>query len=253
MLTIMSEAGSAADIAWERRGEKVSSTIAREIVREIAQKHLSPGSRLESESAMLDRYQVARASLREALRILEVHGLVRMKPGPGGGPVVSEVDSREFGRMATLFFQVLDIRFSELVEARLILEPLVARLAAERHDAEDNDELRAIVERGKEAKEDNEWLETSNAFHTKVLSMSGNGLLNIFARAMKDIFTERTGALYVATKRARVKRVHAEIAEAIIEGDAEVAEQLMRDHMSEYVKIASKRESQLMNEVVDWR
>src|SRR5699024_9522175 len=142
MLTIMSEVGPAAGIAWERRGEKVSSTIAREIVREIAHDHLAPGARLESESVMLERYQVARASLREALRILEVHGLVRMKPGPGGGPVVSEVDSRDFGRMATLFFQVLDIRFAELVEARLILEPLVARLAAERHDAEDNDELR---------------------------------------------------------------------------------------------------------------
>lgn len=249
----MSKVGSAASIAWERRGEKVSSTIARDIVREIAQKHLAPGDTLESESAMLERYQVARASLREALRILEVHGLVRMKPGPGGGPVVSEVDSREFGRMATLFFQVLDIRFSELVEARLILEPLVARLAAERHDPGDNDELRAIVEQGNKAKEDKEWLEASNDFHAKVLSMSGNGLLNIFARAMKDIFTERASAVYVASKRSRVKRAHAEIAEAIIDGDAEVAEQLMREHMTEYAKTVNKREPQLMNEVVDWR
>ncbi len=249
----MSEVGAAASIAWARRGEKVSSTVARDIVREIAKEQLAPGDTLESEGAMLERYQVARASLREALRILEVHGLVRMKPGPGGGPVVSEVDSREFGRMATLFFQVLDIRFSELVEARLILEPLVARLAAERHDPEDNDELRAIVERGHAADDDSEWLEASNAFHAKVLSMSGNGLLNIFARALKDIFTERASAVYVATKRKRVKQTHSEIAEAIIAGDAEQAEHLMREHMNEYVKTVSKREPQLMNEVVDWR
>ncbi|MFF5991723.1 MULTISPECIES: FadR/GntR family transcriptional regulator [Prauserella] len=244
---------AASGAAWERRSEKVSAIIAREIVRDIAKRDLKPGDMLESESVMLQRYQVARASLREALRVLETHGLVRMKPGPGGGPVVSEVDSREFGRMATLFFQVLGIQFSELVEARLIIEPLIARLAAQRHDPDDNDELRAIVKQGFEASTDAEWLVASNAFHAKVLSMSGNGLLDIFARAMKDIFTERASGVYVARKRGHVRRVHAEIADAIIAGDAEVAERLMHEHMSEYAKTVARREPQLMNEVVDWR
>lgn len=238
---------------WERRGEKVSAIIAREIVRDIAKRGLGPGERLESESAMLQRYQVARASLREALRILEVHGLVRMKPGPGGGPVVAEVDSAEFGRMATLFFQVLDIRFKELVETRLILEPVVARLAAERHDPEDNEELRAIVAEAYDVEDSAEWIRVSNAFHAKVLSMSGNGLLDIFSRAMKDIFTDRTSGVFVAKKWDHVKKVHAEIADAIIDGDAEVAERLMREHMSEYAGAVAKRQPGLMKEVVDWR
>ena len=121
----------AGEAAWDRRSEKVSAVIAREIVRDIARQQLAPGTTLESESAMLRRYQVARASLREALRILETHGLIRIKPGPGGGPVVSNVTSAAFGRMATLFFQVQGIRFGELVEARLILEQVMARLAAE--------------------------------------------------------------------------------------------------------------------------
>ncbi|NKQ55794.1 FadR family transcriptional regulator [Amycolatopsis sp. K13G38] len=249
---IVSEIGSAGP-AWGRRGEKVSSIIAREIVRDIAQRKLAPGDMLESESVMLQRYQVARASLREALRILEVHGLIRMKPGPGGGPVVSEVDSAEFGRMATLFFQVQGIQFSELVEARLILEPLIARLAAQRHDPGDNDELRQIVQQGFAAKTDAEWLAASNAFHAKVLSMAGNGLLSIFSRAMKDIFTERASSVYVPRRRDKVRQVHADIADAIIEGKAEVAEQLMREHMSDYAKATAKREPHLMNEVVDWR
>lgn len=91
--------------SWERRAEKVSVTVAKEIVHDIARQRLAPGSVLESEGAMLRRYRVARASLREALRILEIHGLIRIKPGPGGGPVVAGVDSGDFGRMATLFFQ----------------------------------------------------------------------------------------------------------------------------------------------------
>lgn len=251
MLTIMSELASA---TWDRRSEKVSSAIAREIVRDLAQRKLAPGDMLEPESVMLQRYQVARASLREALRILEVHGLVRMKPGPGGGPVVSGVDSREFGRMATLFFQVQGIEFNELVETRLILEPMMTRLAAERHDPDENEELRKIVEWGRAVKADEEWLDASNAFHAKVLSMSGNGLMSLFARAIKDIFTERASGVYLPRRGDKARgRVHAEIAEAIISGDADLAEDLMREHMSDYAKKVSKREPQLMNEVVDWR
>ncbi|TDQ53478.1 DNA-binding FadR family transcriptional regulator [Actinorugispora endophytica] len=202
---------------------------------------------------MLQRFQIARGSLREALRILEVHGLIRMKPGPGGGPVVSEVSSRDFGRMATLFFQVLDIRFTELVEARLILEPLTARLAAERHDPEDDDDLRAVVRRGFDAGDTAEWLRADDAFHTKVLSMSGNGMLTLFTHGLKDIFTERSSTVYVAHEGDHVRRAHAEIADAIIDGDAEEAERLMREHMSEYVRAVAEREPYLMDEVVDWR
>ncbi len=253
MPIIMTDETASAGPVWERRGEKVSAIIAREIVRDIAKRGICRGEKLESESEMLQRYQVARASLREALRILEVHGLVRMKPGPGGGPVVAEVDSREFGRMATLFFQVLDIRFNELVETRLILEPVLARLAAERHDPEENEELRAIVEEGTRAQDTAEWLRVSNAFHAKVLSMSGNGLLDVFSRAMKDIFTDRTSGVFSSKKWDHVKKVHTDIAEAIIAGDADVAEQLMRDHMTEYANAVGKREPNLMNEVVDWR
>ncbi|MBK1787341.1 FadR/GntR family transcriptional regulator [Prauserella cavernicola] len=243
----------AASPASERRSEKVSSLVAREIVRDIAARGLGPGDTLEPESEMMQRYQVARASLREALRILEVHGLIRMKPGPGGGPVVSDVDSREFGRTMTLFLQAKGIRFSELVEARLIIEPLAARLAATRHDPADNDDLRRIVQEGLDAEGDAQWLAASNAFHAKVMSMAGNGLIDLFARALKDIFTERASSVYVARRRGHVRRTHAEIADAIIDGDADVAEELMRAHMEEYVRTVGRREPQLMGEIVDWR
>ncbi|MEQ3549522.1 FCD domain-containing protein [Pseudonocardia nematodicida] len=231
----------------------MSSRVAREIVRDIAARGLGVGDTLEPESEMMQRYQVARASLREALRILEVHGLIRMKPGPGGGPIVSEVDSVEFGRMMTLFLQAKGIQFNELVEARLIIEPLAARLAAARHDPEDKEVLRRIVQDGLDAEGDEQWLAASNAFHATVLSMSGNGLIDLFARAMKEIFTERASAVYVARRRGHVRRTHSDIADAIIAGDADVAEDLMRAHMEEYARTVARREPQLMEEIVDWR
>jgi GntR family transcriptional regulator, transcriptional repressor for pyruvate dehydrogenase complex len=242
------------DPAWDRRSEKVSAIIAREIVRDIARQKLAPGTTLESESAMLRRYQVARASLREALRILETHGLIRIKPGPGGGPVVSNVSTADLGRMATLFFQVRDIRFGELVEARLILEPVMARLAAARQNPTDNDDLKAIAKAGFEARDDATWRVASRAFHDKVLSMSGNNLLDLLAGALNDIFSDRiSGLLYGGRQRDHVKKVHAEIAEAISAGDQDKAESLMREHMSDYRKAVAKREPKLLDEVVDWR
>jgi GntR family transcriptional regulator, transcriptional repressor for pyruvate dehydrogenase complex len=242
------------EAAWDRRSEKVSAVIARQIVRDIAQQRLAPGTTLESESAMLRRYQVARASLREALRILETQGLIRIKPGPGGGPVVSDVDAGDFGRMATLFFQVNDIRFAELVEARLILEPMMARLAAVREHSGDEAELRAIVKAGFEADDDVSWRAASRAFHDKVLSMSGNGMLNLFAGALHAIFADRVSGLhYTGRRREQVKKIHAEIADAIVAGDADVAERLMREHMTDYKKAVAKLDAKLLDEVVDWR
>src|SRR5258706_16467421 len=97
------------------RGEKVASLVARRIVRTIVDEGLEPGAPLEPEALMLHRFGVSRASLREALRILETQGLITIKPGPGGGPSVAAVDSTNFARTSTLFFQVLRVRFREVV------------------------------------------------------------------------------------------------------------------------------------------
>jgi GntR family transcriptional repressor for pyruvate dehydrogenase complex len=236
------------------RGEKVASLVARQIVRTIVDEGLTPGAPLEPEALMLDRFGVSRASLREALRILETQGLITIKPGPGGGPSVADVDSTNFARMSTLFFQVLRVRFREVVEARLIIEPFMAALAAARHDPELEDELLAIVQKGNEAEGDSEWLAASDEFHGMVLSMSGNALLNLVGKALKDIYTDRVAGLtFPSPERNHVREVHGKIAKAIVRGDAKVAERLMRDHMSEYAHNVERRHPGLLDEIVDWR
>lgn len=228
--------------------------MTRRIVRTIVDEELEPGAPLESESAMLERFGVSRASLREALRILEVQGLITMKPGPGGGPFVNGVDSTNFARMATLFFQVLRVRFGEVVEARLIIEPVMASLAAARHDPSLEDELMEVVRQGEEADTDSGWLIASDAFHGMVLGMSGNPLLNLIAKALKDIYTDRVAGLaFPSPDRDHVKTVHGEIAQAIVDADAEQAEMLMRGHMVEYAKSVEERHPGLMDEIIDWR
>ena len=91
--------------AWlsMERAEKVPEMVARRILREIVDRGLTEGDRLPSEAVMLARFGVGRASLREALRILETHGLIRIKPGPQGGPVVTEPTAADYGQTTTLY------------------------------------------------------------------------------------------------------------------------------------------------------
>jgi GntR family transcriptional repressor for pyruvate dehydrogenase complex len=235
------------------RGEKVASRVARLIVRDIVDQGRSPGDALEPESAMLERFGISRASLREGLRILETQGLISIKPGPGGGPSVAAVNSRHFGRMATLFFQVLRVQLGEVLEARLVLEPVMAGLAAERHDPELNGQLEANVKAHYTAEDEAEWLRVTQEFHEMVCSMSGNPLLNLLARSLKDIYTDRVaGLVFPESKREDVRKTHGDIAQAIVDGDAETASRLMREHMAVLAGYFDERYPGLMEELVDW-
>jgi GntR family transcriptional regulator, transcriptional repressor for pyruvate dehydrogenase complex len=235
-----------------KRGLKVAEAIAQDIVRKIGTERMSPGTPLPPEAQMLEEYGVGRGSLREALRILEVHGLIVLKPGPKGGPIVTGVSPVAFGQMATLYFQAQQTTFRELVEARLVMEPVMARLAAQRRDSMKLAELRRIAE-GTQVDDETRYLTSSSDFHQLVASMSGNGMLNLFSGALSEIFHAKvSGLLFPKSRRTEVRKVHAEIARAIENGDSDSAERLMCEHMEEYANYVKRRHPALMDEVVGW-
>ncbi|MBE1536977.1 FadR/GntR family transcriptional regulator [Actinomadura algeriensis] len=236
-----------------KRGVKVGEAIAQDIVRKIVAEGLAPGTPLPSEAQMIEEYGVGRGSLREALRILEVHGLISIKPGPRGGPMVGEVSAAAFGQTATLFFQAGRMTFRELVEARLVMEPVMARLAAERRDPAEVERL-TLIAGGTPLDDDGGYLEHSGDFHRLVASMSGNGMLDLFSGSLGYIFHDRvSGMFFPKTRRAKVREAHADIARAIGAGDADEAERLMREHMQEYATYIRRKQPALMNEIVGWR
>ena len=233
-----------------KRGSKIAEAVAREILTRICEEKLAPGSQLPGEAQMLADYDVGRGSLREALRILEVHGIIKIKAGPGGGPIVIGTTTNDFGRMATMFFQAGGMTFREIIDARLVLEPLMARLAAERRQQETLD---LLSETRTETGSDQAYLKTSESFHRLVASMSGNRILNLISHAMEDIFHARvSGMLFPPERRGDVVDAHDQIADAIAKGDAARAERLMRDHMVDYARYVEARHPALMDEVVAW-
>ena len=90
---------------------------------------------------MLEEYQVGRGTLRESLRFLELQGIMSLKPGPGGGPVVERPEATSLATSLMLLLQFTDAQYRVVAEARVALEPTMARLAAERMTPESLAEL----------------------------------------------------------------------------------------------------------------
>ncbi len=237
------------------RGPKVSELIARRIVDEIIDDRLQPGDMLPSETAMLERYKVGRSSLREALLLLEVLGLITRKPGRKGGPVVGAVSAGDFGGIATLYFRLAGITYRELIESRLILQPISARLAAERHDPTLMAQLSELVARSEHVDlgDDHAYLALILEYQSSVTGVAGNPILTLFGQMLGDIYRTRlAGAIAPRPQRKRVVQTHVDIAEAILSGDGELAEQRARAHMEGTMRRLSKSLSGILDQVIEW-
>jgi GntR family transcriptional regulator, transcriptional repressor for pyruvate dehydrogenase complex len=231
---------------------KVAEALAREIVHEIVSRNLPAGTVLSPEPQMLEHYRVGRGSLREALRILEVHGVITMKPGRNGGPTVGGVHAHDYARMSTLFFQLGGVTFRELMEARLVMEPMMARLAAERRGQELVDKLADPDGTGLD--DDDTYVRATTDFHRGVAAMSGNSVLNLLSASLEDVFRDQvSGILSPANERRDVLSMHAAIADAIADGKADEAEQLMREHMQRYADRVQALVPNPLDAIVDWR
>jgi GntR family transcriptional regulator, transcriptional repressor for pyruvate dehydrogenase complex len=237
-----------------RRTEKIAETVARQILRDIQQQGLQPGSGLPSESVMLERFDIGRGSLREALRILEVNGLVIIKTGPGGGPIVAAPDPRNFGQMSTLHLQSIGATYRQLLEARVEYEALLARKAAEREgDAAAHAVREAMELSSQPTADDSRYATVTSGFHAAVCNAGGNPVLALAANSIQSIWAVRvTTVLFSPEDRPLVHEQHEAITRAIENHKARRAERLMREHMQHYQAYCEARYPARMDDVVDW-
>ena len=106
---------------------KLSDQVAEDIRRRIAREGLTPGDRLPNERALMEHYGCSKGTIREALKALEVEGMVRMLSGPNGGPEIQDasIDIATQHLRQYLHFQKLD--FAHVYELRQSLEVSLAR------------------------------------------------------------------------------------------------------------------------------
>ena len=236
------------------RTVKIAETVARQILRDIQQQGIKPGSMLPPESVMLERFDIGRGSLREALRILEVNGLVTIKTGPGGGPIVAAPEPRNFGQMLTLHLQSIGATYRQLLDARVEYEALLAGMAARREGDEAAIAVRAAMERGNvPVNDDARYAALASGFHATVCDASDNPVLALAANSIQTIWSVRvTSVLFAPEDRPAVIQEHEAITRAIEKHNARKAEQLMREHLLHYRDYCEARYPARMEDVVDW-
>ncbi|MGD9704980.1 MAG: FadR/GntR family transcriptional regulator [Acidimicrobiia bacterium] len=237
------------------RALKTSESVARDIVHHIVSAQMRPGDSLPSEAAMLDEYGVSRESLREALRLLEVQGLISIRRGPGGGPVVGKVNPANLGRMLTLYYHLAGATYAELFDAWVTAESFTASLAARNPD---RDLVRRTMARfrGEQPPSDEpiqQFVDDHTAFHDALGSLARNKVMQLSLRAIGQIVTHHV--LSTADPRAAssiIETDHQTIAAAVAAGYANKASDLMSDHVRAIVEFY-KTEMGPQDEFIEWR
>lgn len=239
--------------APHRRVPKLSEAIAGELVRDIVASGLGIGDHLAPEATMLVEYGVGRESLREALRLLESQGLITIKRGPGGGPVVAGVDPLYLARTASLFFHVGGATYDEVLEAWQVLEPaLVAQIARRPHRA---DVARALEPyRWPRDESVDADVSQDTGFHTALARLGGSRVMVLLLQALNHMLVEHVAeALCHIEDRQGVEREHAEIADAILNGRPAKAQRLMEQHIAGVRQSCAVRWADRMLDPVAWQ
>ena len=198
-----------------------AETVAELIRSQIATGQLKPGDRLPSERALLERYDVARPTMRGALRLLESDGLVSIERGMKGGARVTEPDITPLARRVGLHLQLRGTDLQELIAAQAVIQPGVVALAAGAHDAEDIAHLRAAAGRAGTATTVEGFLDAVADF-TDALLHEGLGAYVAELQIGFDLIEE--------AMTSSVRRFHL-LVDLIEQGDAAGAEASWREYL----------------------
>ncbi|MFN3340151.1 MAG: FadR/GntR family transcriptional regulator, partial [Dietzia sp.] len=209
---------------------------------------------LPPEHLMLEEYGVGRGTLRESLRYLELQGVIMLKPGPGGGPVVQQPDGGTLAATLSLLLQFENAPFSTIMEARTALEPTIARLATTRIDDDGLELLAENLRVTREQMGDQAGFSAqSERFHELIAWSSGNALFGYLFDALTGLIAGASmGITYPRRQRELTCDIHDEIYAAIADRDADAASRLMSLHIHEHTTYLEKRFHTALARPIRW-
>lgn len=224
--------------AWAGRLGQFKANSPRDVVSEsilalIRSGELKPGVRLPSEPQLIELTGVSRSSVREAIRSLETMGLLEIRRGKG-----TYVRAIETGTMADaqILLMLADRRVLEnLVEVRVLLEPLMARLAAERATAADLEALRRQLDAMRDAPDREAWRPPHLAFHQALAEATHNIIMSKIW-GMVAIFLKDSPLVSDGTVQT-LPHIHQNLYTAIAAHDRDAAEAAMAQHISDMTRV----------------
>jgi GntR family transcriptional repressor for pyruvate dehydrogenase complex len=218
------------------RRNKVYEEVAQQIERLILKK-LRPGDKLPSERELAEVLRVSRSSIRDAIRSLELMGLV--EPRQGAGTIVREVSSTS---LANPFANALKRRreqVSELLDFRKMLEPPLAARAAAHASPDEISEMEEILRRQEQKQIQGDAAVAEDAeFHYSIALASDNSVVLKVLDILMDLLRDtRERSLQVEGRPQKSLAGHRRILAAIKRHDGEGAKAAMRRHIEDVEEI----------------
>ncbi len=220
------------------RKNKVFEEVAKQIQQRIIEQ-LKPGDVLPPERELAGMFGVSRSSVREAIRSLEVMGLV--EPRRRVGTVVREVNAVSIlNPLTTALLQTVQVN-TELLDVRRIVEPPLARRAAQNATAAQIADLEDILRRQEERISRGELgMEEDAAFHYSIALAADNAVMLKVLDVLMDLLREaRQRSLQTDGRALKSYQGHCRILAALKLRDAVAAEDAMRSHLDEIAAIVS--------------
>jgi DNA-binding FadR family transcriptional regulator len=219
--------------------KKATDLIVAEIQDLILASKLMPGDKLPSERNLAEKFRVSRNVLREALGVLRQMGLVDVLAGRGTVVTQPSLDSMQ--DTLSLLLQLKHVSLKELCDARLLIEPELASLAAELPESTDMGRLIQMGQNLLECSEDAEsHVQADLSFHQEIANLAGHGVFSVIVGAVREPVTR---SMVFGTRVPRAigfsDEQHMAVLDAILRRDSKEARWAMTEHIryvSEYIR-----------------
>jgi DNA-binding FadR family transcriptional regulator len=220
---------------------KASDILADQLRNMILDGAIPAGRSLPPERELVTSSGLSRSSVRDALRLLEVEGLITTRPGRSGGSVVRLPGRESVSRPMELFVKSHEIHLESLLDCRLAIEPfLAARAATNRTDA-DLEEIQNLHDQFLATTDDiADYKQLNLEWHLAIARASHNEILIALMEAISQPILEAARYQQVTTAdiRQEAKKAHTAILEAIVKQDAGLARRRMEKHLGAYIEVA---------------
>jgi GntR family transcriptional repressor for pyruvate dehydrogenase complex len=198
---------------------------------------LKPGDKLPPERQLAGMFKVGRSSIRDAMRRLELMGLV--EPRQGAGTVVRDSSAAALTDPLTSVLQAKRKHVAELLDVRLMIEPPVAaRAATHATPVALAGMARILHQQEAKARQGESAIEEDFAFHYAIAQAADNSvILNVLGVLMDLLRATRERSLQVRGRLEKSFTGHQRILAALRQRDARAAEAAMRRHLQEVKKL----------------